>query len=262
LNNISSSIVLHSKILDDNTHKNYYIYSVIGSIISKLNDKNKKFFIENILIRYFKNNSIEIIKYIIEYLELENIVIEYYKHINPVNKRKNKNKTEIYVGYIVNNEYYVLKSIEENSSNKLVINKENIIFVKASSDLVIKIKEYYDLYNKKKKNSLEYNKIYGMVDIKDLKFKILDNSVYVDKIVTKAGKVSKRVVVKGRVCSTYDIEPLFKIREQLGMFKYDKDSKVKKNFICNDIEIYLRFNNYLKKNNKIWFKNNITENNE
>lgn len=57
--------------------------------------------------------------------------------------------SEIYVGFIINNEYYVLESIEENNT-KLSINKENIIFVKASSDLAIKIKEYYDLSSKKK----------------------------------------------------------------------------------------------------------------
>jgi len=141
-------------------------------------------------------------------------------------------------------------------SNNLSINKENIIFVKASSDLIIKIKEYYELYNKKKKDNLVYNKIYGMVDSKDLKFKILDNSITINSIVTKAGKISQRAIVKGRVCSTYDMDQLFKIREQLGMFKYDKDSKVKKDFICDDIEIYLRFNNYLKKDQKIWFEYN------
>ena len=162
LNSISNKILSHSKILDDNSHKKYYIYSVIGSVISKLNDKHKSTFIKDILIKYFNKNNIEIIKYIIEYLETENIIIEYYKHINPNAKKKSKNKVdEIYVGFIINNTYYVLESIEENNSSKLSINKENIIFVKASSDLVIKIKEYYDLSNKKKKVNLEYNKIYG-----------------------------------------------------------------------------------------------------
>lgn len=261
LNNISNKILLHSKILDDNSHKKYYIYSVIGSVISKLNDKHKSTFIKDILIKYFNKNNIEIIKYIIEYLETENIIIEYYKHINPSAKKKSKNKVdEMYIGFIINNTYYVLESIEENNSSKLSINKENIIFVKASSDLVIKIKEYFDLSNKKKKVNLEYNKIYGIVDRKDLKFKILDNSITINTIVTKAGKISKRAIVKGRVCSTYDINQLFKIREQLGMFKSEKDSKVKKDFICEDIEIYLRFNNYLKKDGKLWFENPIANN--
>ena len=100
-----------------------------------------------------------------------------------------------------------------------------------------------------------------MVDSKDLKFKILDNSIAVNGIVTKAGKISKRAIVKGRVCSTYDIDQLLKIRDQLGMFKSDKDLKSKKDFICDDIEIYLRFNNYLKKDGKIWFEYNISKNN-
>ncbi len=254
LSTITNKIVSHSKILDNDKHKKYYIHSVIGSVISKLNNNNKKIFIKDVLSKYFKNNSIDIIKYIIEYLELENMIIEYYKHINPEKKQKNN---PIYIGFIVNNEYYVLASIEENMSNNLSINKDNITFVKASTDLIIKIKEYYDLYNKKKNNNLKYNKIYGIVD-KDLKFKILDNSIAVNGIVTKEGKISKRAIVKGRSCSTYDIEQLFKIREQLGMFKYDKNSKVKKDFICDDIEIYLRFSNYLKKDDKKWFEYNIS----
>lgn len=93
-----------------------------------------------------------------------------------------------------------------------------------------------------------------------MKFKILDNSISIDGIVTKAGKISKRAIVKGRVCSTYDINQLFKIRDQLGMIKSEKDSKVKKDFICEDIEIYLRFNNYLKKDDKLWFESNISNN--
>jgi hypothetical protein len=261
LSNISNKIVIHSKILDNEIHKKYYIYSVIGSVISKLNNNNKKALIKDILIKYFKNNNIDIIKYIIEYLELENMIIEYYKHINPERKKKDKNKSNMYIGFIVNNEYYVLESIESNNSNDLSINKENIIFVKASSDLVIKIREYYDLHNKKKKTDFKYNKIYGLVDSKDLKFKILDNSIAVDGIVTKAGKISKRAIVKGRVCSTYDIDQLFKIQDQLGMRKHEKDSKAKKDFICDDIEIYLRFNDYLKKDGKIWFEYNIITNN-
>jgi hypothetical protein len=262
LSTISNKIISHSKILgNNNTDKKYYIYSVIGCIISKINNNNKKIFIKEVLIKYFKDSNIDIIKYIIEYLELENMIIEYYKHINPERKKKDKKNTDIYIGFIVNNEYYVLESVESNNSNNLSINKDNIVFVKASSDLVIKIKEYYDLYNKKRKIDLKYNKIYGMVDSKDLKFKILDNSIAVDGIVTKAGKISKRAIVKGRVCSTYDIDQLFKIRDQLGMSKYDKDSKSKKDFICDDIEIYLRFNNYLKKDGKIWFEYNIIKNN-
>ena len=94
-----------------------------------------------------------------------------------------------------------------------------------------------------------------------MKFKILDNSISVNGIVTKAGKISKRAIVKGRVCSTYDIDQLFKIRDQLGMSKSDKDFKSKKDFICDDIEIYLRFSNYLKKDGKIWFEFNIGKNN-
>ena len=88
-----------------------------------------------------------------------------------------------------------MESVESNNSNDLSINKDNIVFVKASSDLVIKIKEYYDLHNKKKKSDLPYNKIYGLVDSKDLKFKILDNSIAVNGIVTKAGKISKRAII-------------------------------------------------------------------
>ena len=54
-------------------------YDVVVGIRRKIDDD---FFIKEVLIKYFKDSNIEIIKYIIEYLELENMIIEYYKLVD------------------------------------------------------------------------------------------------------------------------------------------------------------------------------------
>jgi hypothetical protein len=141
-----------------------------------------------------------------------------------------------------------LSSFEENNS-KVNVNLDNLEFIKASPGLMYQIKQYIDIYDKKNKSKYEYNMIYGSIDEK-LQFKIIDRS-FEHEIFTKEGKISKRTIVKGRGCATYEIEQLADIRRKIGMYEYN--SKIRKNFICLEIEIYLRFNNYLKKDDKKWF---------
>ena len=90
-------------------------------------------------------------------------------------------------------------------------------------------------------------------DKKVKKFKIVDKSEEKQNIFTKGKEKSKRSIVTGRICSTFKLEKLLDIRKKIGM--YNIEGKVKKIFlICENIEIYLRFKEYKKTDNKIWLE--------
>ena len=102
-----------------------------------------------------------------------------------------------------------------------------------------------------------YNSVYGYIEIskniKIKKFKIVDKTIQ-QEIRTKQGSVSKRAQITGRDCSTYKMNELLEIRSKMLMYTIDTKRKIQ--FICNDLEIFLRYKQYLEKGNIIWFENN------
>ena len=262
LNSINDNIIMHSKILGDfiGKHQKYFTYAVIGMVFSELNMNMKKNFIKHVLISYYKNNNNkELINTIIELFENKGLLIDYYKHINPDGKKKIKKivgTENVYIGFVLYNEFYVLPSIEENRTDDLNFNINHIEFVKASSDIANKIIEYIELDKKrnKKHNELKYNIIHGVID-ENNDFKIVDNSKTVP-IYTKSGDISSRTIITGRVCSSYKIPQILKMYEDMGgTFSFhEKDTK---GFICHNMELYLRVCDYLKVDNKLWFNDNL-----
>ena len=53
------------------------------------------------------------------------------------------------------------------------------------------------------------------------------------------------------MCSSFQFEKLLELREKIGLYKFTDKKMIK--YICNDIEIYLRYKNLINTNNKIWF---------
>ena len=254
LNQIQRNLDMHVKIMGDvvtSSNRIYYIYSVIGMIFSSLDTKLKKSFIKNILQQYYSNSN-ELINHIIEYFNDKKLLINYYKHINPDGRKKDAK----YVGFVLYNDFYVLPSIEENKSNNLNFSTKKIDFIKASSDIANKIIDYMEIEASKLKNSnknLKYNEIHGIIE--NEKFKIKDNRLTVE-IHTKTGGISQKTIIKGRVCESYLTPELLKIYSASGG-KYSFDIKEKRGYICNNIEIYMRMYNYTKKDNKLWFDDNL-----
>jgi hypothetical protein len=95
------------------------------------------------------------------------------------------------------------------------------------------------------------NIIYGQIDIikNKKKFKIIDKS-FEEEIFTKNKKQSKRSIITGRICSTFQVEKLLSIRESLGLYKITTKQKI--DFFCEELEIFFRYKNLLD-NEKIWF---------
>ena len=216
-----------------------YKESIIGLVLDRLNSSNLIIFISYILNNYLQNIKVEYIEDIIDYLNNNNKLINYYNYII---YDKTKIKNNFYVGFIINNQYYVIDSINKEKDIKN-INYKNLKYILCSKELLNKIKSYRDLVKKQVK---EYNKIYGIIEYdkkKDIKkFKIVDKSIE-EQILTKEKQKSKRSIITGRICSTFKAPNLLEIRKKIGM--YDIQGKKGINFICEDLELYFRYKNLM-----------------
>ena len=266
--NLKTQLLHENKNVNKSIIELHYLYSVISTVLGHMTTNMEIEFLSYLLTKHLKEKNSDftignkfmndIYNNILNYLNMNHQLINYNLHINTdtrshTDTEKNaKNTKNKYVGFIVNNVYYVLSSIDENDTID-IDNVDDIEFVEASSDLIYKIKTYFDIYkNNSSKNEKLFANIYGVTERtkKEKIFKIVDKSVE-KEIMTKEQKKSKRAIVKGRTCSSYHIPQLLEIREKLGMYTFDH--KKRQDFVCNDIEIFLRFNNIIKKNRKIWF---------
>ncbi len=250
LKKIDETFNLHKEIYSKNFSKQYF-NSVIGNVIDKLNSDKEIIFIKNILTKYLLQEDIKYVKEIIDYYNSNNKLINYYADIY-FNKPKINNK--IYIGFIINNNYYVSNVINQDKSFK-DININNINFVQAKQEIVNKIEQFRNIYiSTKNKNNNNFNIIYGKIEKDENKknktFKIVDKSSE-EEIFTKEKERSKRALITGRACSTYKIGKLYDMRKILNMYKIDGKRKI--SFICDDIEIYLRYKQYTDGKSKTWF---------
>jgi len=227
-----------------------YLYSIIGMLMDKLNTEQEIIFIKYVLTLYLQNNKTKYVDDIINYLNFNNRLINFYSEIL---YDKTKIKNNLFVGFIVNKQYFIIDHINK-GKDITKIKYNNISFVYCSKELINKIKSYKNIIKKDNKNK-EYNIIYGISeydDKKDIsKFKIIDKSLE-EEILTKEKQKSKRSIITGRICSTFQIGKLIEIRKKIGM--YNLQGKKGIDFICQDLEIYFRYKNLLNDDNKIWFE--------
>ena len=248
--NISNLYNLHIEIDKTKTEK-YYLYSIIGSSLDKLNRKNLQLFIQKILIKFFEKSNEEYINDIIHFLNSKHKLINYYADIE---YDKTKIKNNLFVGFIMYNDYYIIESIN-NSLDINSLKNNKIEFIECSKDIISKIKSYRSLQKINNKNSdKESNTIYGIMayDSKkqEKKFKIIDKS-FEEEILTKEKKKSKRSIITGRMCSTFEYSKLLDIRKKVGMYKLNEKKRIE--FLCEDLEIYFRYKELLSDDNKLWF---------
>jgi len=242
---------------------NEYIYAIIGTIYDKLNKQNEIIFINNILKRYLKillkkeKNEEKYRNYVLQtitFLNDNNRLINYYADID---YEKSKIDENFFVGYIVNNEYFILDNLCRDKPIKQ-LDFSFLDFVPCTKDIISKIKSYrllkIKMNNKKEK---KYNIVYGILEINNKKyskkFKIVDKS-FEEKILTKEKEKSKRTIITGRQCSTFEKKKLLEIRDKIGMYKYESSHKIIIEYMCIDIEIFFRFKQKLNLDNKIWFE--------
>ena len=246
INNIYDEHIEISK-LDIGSIKKYK-QSIIGLILDRLNTDKLIIFISYILNNYLQNIKIEYIEDIIDYLNNDNKLINYYSDII---YDKPKIKDNFYVGFIINNQYYVIDSINKEKDIKN-INYKKIKYIICSKELLHKIKSYRNLI--KKPIIKKYSQIYGMIEYdkkKDIKkFKIVDKSIE-EEILTKEKQKSKRSIITGRICSTFQAPKLLEIRKKVGL--YNLIGKKGIDFICKDLELYFRYKNLIN-NNLLWLE--------
>ena len=252
LKNINNLYNLHTEI-DKTKNEKYYLYSIIGTVLDKLNRKNLKLFIQKILIKYFEKSKEEYIDDIIYFLNSNHKLLNFYADIE---YDKSKLKSNLFIGFIIGNNYYIIESIN-NSLNINSLKNNKMEFVECSKDIISKIKSYRTLQkinNKNPDKNKKSNTIYGIISYepkKEIKkFKIIDKSLE-EEILTKEKKKSKRSIITGRMCSTFEYSKLLDIRKKVGMYKIIEKKRIE--FLCEDLEIYFRYKELLNDDNKIWF---------
>jgi hypothetical protein len=145
-------------------------------------------------------------------------------------------QNNFFVGFIIDNKYYIIDSITNKIKDIKDIKLNKINFIECSKDLIFKIKAYQNIT---KKNNIDKNKTYNIIygaiekniEKKINRFKIIDKSVEED-ILTKFKQKSKRSIITGRICSTYQVSKLNEIRQIIGLPKYNSKRKV--DFYCEE----------------------------
>ena len=228
--------------------------AIVGTLLDKINEKEEHYFIELVLIYYYSNNlnknEKDILNLIIEYYNQRNIILNYYQDYS---YDKNKIKNNIYIGFISYGNIYLLKKLNQNNSVKN-INFQKLSFVKAINTKKDRIRDLRRIYlknNKINQKNTDTNIIYGILETmkNDKKFKIVNKLKEIGKT-TEAGIESRRGLYTGRVCGTIEKKIL---KDICTGFNINIQIIKKVEQICYYIEIYLRYNQYIKKNSKLWF---------
>ena len=142
--------------------------------------------------------------------------------------------------------------------NKLYLNKNKNKLIKIYFDrkfdtgLDIKNNKIIEKYSKYKNKLADISGVL-LRNNKKGSFKFYDNSKSKNNL-TISKKKSKRSIMKGRVCITYDIYLLKDIYTTLNrnIFKLN-ETKIKKNIYCFMIEFIIRYNQLTNYKNKTWF---------
>lgn len=215
-NNINNIIEIHDKLIIKK-YVNEYIISCIGIILSKLNYNELFIYISNILLQFISsehNNKLFI--NIIKYLKY-NII------------HTNKTSVLSIIGFKLN------KISVSNTTNIIYFyyNKALHVFTEATQEQELLLKKYELLQTEQVVNKNTYI-ISGTISVnnKGGMFKVVDKSL------KSVNRKSKRGTIKGRGCLTYEIKQLMDIRNKLKM--YNIEGK-RRDFLCNDIELYLRY---------------------
>jgi len=254
------SLKEHIQILSNTKWKREYEYAVFGALLNSFTIEEEQKYIEYVLklylmnIKNFSKRVEELYLLCLEYLGKQNRLIYYYNDI-----QTKKVKKDICIGYILYNEYYILADLCENIDLKIE-DIDNIEFVKCKKYLISKIKNQKEdsKKNTSKKNRelvFQYPIVYGQLEYEISKtkktFKIIDRTLE-ENILTKQKLKSKRTKITGRMCYTYNYGKLIQLRSILKM--YPIQEKVKIEFLCMDIHIYLIWKSLIEEKDTIWFE--------
>ncbi len=246
----------------DKSESNSYLYAIINMVFEKL-DMDKYIIFMNKLIEKIYNSKINNIENkIIECLNKK--LIYYHRDIKAKQGNKNILNNKSIVGYIYNNIYYVIESLNKDFE-KFEIKGKNIKIVVASKDLSYKIDKMREIQSRESKDSTSQinkrpkNLIYGKMEWDKKKehrvFMIVDKSIE-ENILTKQLKKSGRAIIKGMVCKSFGRPRLKEIWSKLNI---PQTNSIKESIdnLCMSIELYLRYKQELEKmnsNGKVYFQ--------
>ncbi len=195
---------------------------IIGMVIDRLNKEEItilfKKTINNYLAKKIQSLEADILEYMDKFLLKTSRNLEFSKIP--------KKEGEIF-GFRYGGIYYCVKnSIWSICSNE----------IKRKVELTDKLREVGQ-----KKVVRKENLLFGLINItkKDIiKFQIVDKKKYIEAI-TLTARRSKRSEITGRVCDTYQLEQLYRMKHQLGA--KDPFERKKKDQICMELEFLFRF---------------------
>ena len=244
---------LHEKILSDPKYKQEYQYAVYGIIIDKLNPSTYLHYMITLLTQYLKKmmkqnmNKPHLFKDINEFMEYEkNNLISYQDVIEGYQEGKSKKigKELYYVGFHKNGNYYILKKLNDDLDYDITKLQPNYLeFVKCNQEIVSRLEKKERIRKEKMmEKTYTYNPVRGLLTFdektNEYNFKIVDETTE-KKLKTIKGEESIRARVRGQVCKSYQVNDIRKVREKLKM--YPLDDQPKRDFLCEDIELYLRY---------------------
>jgi len=240
---------------NESSYQKEYRLAVISSIIDYLPEHLFHSLMKYIFKEYYgllqNKDSNENSNHTKEYQSILKTVEKYmitFEEIGGIN-RKYKH---IYIGYCYMDKYYILKSLNESPDLEYKnFKKSKISLEECGEDMKQKIKRYQYQENKmKNKESLQFPLLYGRCvyekDKKTNTFKIV-NRTKEKAIKTHKGTISKKSEIVGRGCSTYKIPELLKMREYLQLYPLEHKKKIE--FLCHDIEIFLRMKQFISEKN-------------
>lgn len=238
---------LHEKILNDPKYKQEYQDAIYGIIIDKLSPNVFLHFMITLLTQYLKKkmkqnmNKPHLFKDIDEFIKYEkNNLISY----QDIKGKIDKEKEPFYVGFQKNGNYYILKKINEDLDYDIKKLQPNYLeFVKCNPEIVSRLEKIERLRKEKMmEKTFTYHPIRGLLSFdektNEYNFKIVDETTE-KKLKTIKGEESIRSRVRGQVCKSYQVNDIRKVRDKLKM--YPLDDQPKRDFLCEDIEIYLRY---------------------
>ena len=217
--------------------------AIVGIVLDKLDAKMYTIFVKNVLKFYIDKNKSD--QFIDKNMDILKIIVDFLDNILIVNgreiKEKGMKKDDIF-GFRVNNEYY------HYNKKKGRWETCKVYIVRQVENYIKTLKKTIELEDKTK----EKNNIVGILSRNkknDIKFQLIDFDKY-KFAKTQKNQKSKRSELSGQVCKTIHASILLSIREKLKL----KNTKQKKtrNYVCDEIEIFLRMNSYNNTDNKIW----------
>lgn len=263
---IKDEYAIHRKMIESST-ENEYLYAILGFYLDRIgNTKYKSLMgyviskkIRDILREERENSKMKYVNAILEYEKDRIIYLDdlYFGF----EKKKKKTKKNLPVGYKIENEYFILQNLNENTEfNIETLNVENIVFMKANQEIMRRLKQKEELRQNTMPKRYEFVKLYGFLQrdpkkIDKYEFKIVDKEA--EKGLKKEkGEKSLKGKVRGRVCESFSKEEVYKFRQKMDLYTYE--GKLDRTFMCHDIEIFLRYQQEIQKKlntNKIYFYN-------